>query len=278
MSIRAKCLKIFIALLVIITLSAAYGCLGVPQDEYERLKAELAEAQARIAQIQKDLETERANYESAQRELETARTKLAELEKSLETEQSKSERNQEEAAKYRMRVADLEQQLAHYQTEVAKLEESIAQLLAEQYVPTHDIELTEIETNAVYWNAGWKDTPLLLNVKTINTKYFQTHTYVQGETDENDMVIDIWYMLRTGGISSVIVWGNLNLTGESFEECDHAWLLVPNYRGVVWALEYTKGETYTRWDARANPQLEQYWEGFFYAKPSDLRADLEQRP
>lgn len=278
MNTATKYLRIFITLLVIFTLFAIHGCLEVPQDECESLKSELAEARVRIAQIQKDLESEQANYDSAQRELETARTKMAELERSLETEQSKSVRNQEEATKYRIRATDLEQQLEHYQTEVSKLEQRLALLLAEQYVPTHDIELAEIETNAVYWNSGWRDTSLLLQAKTINAKYLQTHPYIQGETDENDMVIEIWDMLRTGGVSSVIVRGNLNLTGELFVECDRAWLLVPNYRGIIWALECTTGETYTRLDARVNPQLEQYWEGFFYANPSDLRADLEERP
>ena len=278
MNMAAKYLRTFITLLVTFTLFAVHGCLEVPQDECESLKSELAEARVGIAQIQRDLESEQANCESAQRELEKARTKTVELERSLETEQSKSAMNQEEATKYQIRATDLEQQLEHCQTEVSKLQERLALLLAEHYVPTRDIELAEIETNGTYWNSGWKDSSILLQAKTINAKYLQTHTYIEGETDENDMVIEIWHMLRNGGVSSVIAHGNFDLTGELFVECDRAWLLVPNYRGIIWALECTTGETYTAWDARSNPQLEQYWEGFFYGTPSDFMADLEERP
>jgi len=270
-----KYLRLFTISSVFFILITINGCLGAPQDGCEDLKSELAEIKVRTAQIQNDLQSAQDANEVAQRELETARNRIFELESTLKAEQTESIRNQEEAKELQDRVADLEQQLENYQNKVSNLEERLAQVYAEVYVPAHSIELSEIESNATFWNSGWTDTSLLLQVQAIVTKYFQDHTYVEDETDKNDLVIDIWNKLGTGGILSVIARGNLDVTDELFMECDHTWLLVPNYRGIIWALECTTGETYSIWNAQTDPQLEQYWEGFFYANPSDFAADWE---
>lgn len=146
-------------------------------------------------------------------------------------------------------------------------------------IPKHNVKLEEIRSNPDYWNTAWigADYELQKKTKEINAKYFQTHTYIEGETDCNDMAIDIWNMLLTEGISSVIVIGNLDRTAETFAECNHAWLLIFNKDGSAFALEPTNGECYSKEDIEQNPRINQYWQGFFYKQPSDLRADIKER-
>jgi len=147
------------------------------------------------------------------------------------------------------------------------------------YNPTHITRLEEIHSNPAYWNMAWEgmDYELQQTTREINSLYFETHTYVEGETDCNDMAIDIWNMLQTQGITSIIVFGSLESTGETFAECNHAWLLIYNSEGGAFALEPTNGELYFAEDVEQYPELEQYWAGYFYTKPSDLRADLKER-
>jgi len=130
-----------------------------------------------------------------------------------------------------------------------------------------------------YWNIAWVGRPLELyqEILLVNSLYFETHTYIPGETDCNDMAIDIWNMLMTDGIVSLIMVGNLEMSQERFQDCNHAWLVIYNADGAALALEPTNGEIYTWEDAQIYPHLMQYWEGFVYEKPSDLRADLKER-
>lgn len=146
------------------------------------------------------------------------------------------------------------------------------------YRPTHNLENSELH-NPTYWNTTWTGSAYELQkkVKLINAQYFQTHTYIKGETDCNDMAVDIWNMLLTEGIRSIIVIGNLDKNAESFAECNHAWIIIPNKGGSYFALEPTNGKCYSKRHIRDNPRLKQYWEGFFYKLPSDLRADIKER-
>lgn len=145
--------------------------------------------------------------------------------------------------------------------------------------PTHTIAWQEVESNSIYWNTNWRylDAELKVKVNDVANKYFQTHTYIANETDCNDMAIDIWNMLHTEAIKSVIVIGNLSLNGELLNECDHAWLLIFNSEGYSFALETTEGMILFAEDIEFDPQIEQYWEGFLYDKPSDLKSDTRWR-
>ena len=145
--------------------------------------------------------------------------------------------------------------------------------------PTHSITWQELESNTVYWNTNWQDLDAELQGTTYDVAnyYFQSHTYIENETDCNDMAVDIWNMLHTEGIISVIVVGNHSLDEEYFNECDHAWLLIIDSDGYSFALETTEGTIYFAEDIEDNPQIEQYWEGFVYIKPSDLKADTSWR-
>ncbi|MFA5064946.1 MAG: zinc ribbon domain-containing protein [Dehalococcoidia bacterium] len=151
----------------------------------------------------------------------------------------------------------------------------------------HDISMNEIMSNSAYWNTAWQDKHSdLVNVtKRINQQYLRTHTYIKGETDCNDMAIDIWNMLQTQGIVSIIVAGNVDdpapLT--SLNQCNHAFLLIFNLgegesTPRAFFLEPTNGQCYFSEDFERNPQLKLYlYRGFYYTKPSDLKADLQDR-
>ena len=147
------------------------------------------------------------------------------------------------------------------------------------YEPTCNIPIEELDNASAYWNTDWegRSSELYDGILAVNRQYFQTHTYVRGETDCNDMVSEIWQILGNRGIVSLIAVGKLDVTGESFLECDHAWLLVYNAGGAAAALETTSGEIFTATDTQSDIEIKQYWEGFIYEKPSDLRQDFEKR-
>ena len=79
-------------------------------------------------------------------------------------------------------------------------------------------------------------------------------------------------------IVSVIVTGNLELDNESFEECNHVWLLI-FYRGtaggIIFIVEPTSGET--DFIDSVESELLTYLHGYYYLSPSDLRADAKER-
>jgi hypothetical protein len=142
--------------------------------------------------------------------------------------------------------------------------------------PTHYVSMQEIETDSTYWNTDWEGMDWELEDKTydIADNYYLTHTYIEDETDCNDMAIDVWNMLHTEGIKSIIVIGNHYMDNEQFGDCDHAWLLVYDSEGYSFAVETTAGLLYFPEDAENEPEIGQYWEGFPYVKPSDLKSDL----
>jgi len=160
--------------------------------------------------------------------------------------------------------------------------------------PSHGIPLTELRMNTQYWNTDHEKEALRIfedktydradedwigdelvelyqTISSINTEYYEKHTYIEGVFDCNDMAVDLWNMLHKEGIASLIVVGNLDLDNESFAESDHAWLVVPYlYHPNFYSVEPTNGKVYLGED-------EQYWEGYYYTSPSNLRADIRER-
>jgi hypothetical protein len=148
----------------------------------------------------------------------------------------------------------------------------------------HDIAVSDIESNPAYWNVSWQGRAAELQKTTsqINQMYLKTHTYIKGQTDCNDMAVDIWNMLQTAGIVSIIAVGNLDMDSYSFAACDHAWLLIYSMeKGETkpknFILEATNGQLYFSSDIKSNPKILRYEKGFFYTKPSDLRTDFKER-
>jgi hypothetical protein len=136
-----------------------------------------------------------------------------------------------------------------------------SQAITKQAPKLHNIPISEIHSNSAYWNLSWQGRypEMEKKVKDISQQYFKTHTYITGQTDCNDMAIDIWNMLQT-----------------AFSQCNHAWLLVYEKRDnsgpASFAVETTNGQIYF-----SNDTANRYWTGFCYIKPSDLRDDLKER-
>lgn len=139
------------------------------------------------------------------------------------------------------------------------------------FEPTHNLTLEELQESDEYWN----NKPIIWlkkEAKDAANVCRTYHEYIEGEFDCNDMSIDIWNMLKKQGIESVIVCGSLEQDEETFTDCDHTWLVILNKPNDIFALESTTAEIYPH-----DGTNEQYFEGFFYAWPSDLRADLRGR-
>jgi hypothetical protein len=157
----------------------------------------------------------------------------------------------------------------------AALQISSSQMKVISTSATEQAPASDVNVESAYWNTAWegKDYELQRNVRAVNTAYYNSHIYITNEIDCVDMSCEVWDILQKQGIKSLIAVGNLQLTGETFGQCDHAWLMIPNSTGRYFALEATNGQLYFA----DNPALNQYAECFLYAKPSDLRADIGSR-
>jgi hypothetical protein len=141
----------------------------------------------------------------------------------------------------------------------------------------HYIPLQYLGDASQYWNTAWSGHELYDEIINTATSYFQTNEYVLGEADCNDMTVDVWHKLLEKGIISLIVVGNLEKSYETFLECNHTWLMVYNDKGAAAAADLSRGKVYVWENVSANFQLRQYWEGFVYENPADLRADFKER-
>jgi cytoskeletal protein RodZ len=166
--------------------------------------------------------------------------------------------------------------------DISRLNDKVGQLTA-MMTPAadHAISQQNITGNQEFISTAWlnRDYELQNTVASIGSQYHTGHTYIANETDCDDMAVDLWNMLYTKGIKSVIVVGNLEKTNASFNEINHAWLWVFNAQGKYWIMEPTTGEAIfaRNADGSVNPRAVPYMTGFFYKKPSDLWQDLKKK-
>lgn len=174
-----------------------------------------------------------------------------------------------------------------------KPDDVVTDIALDSKPPYRNISPEHIYSNPAYWNTAWvgHEVELAKVLKDILDGYHESHVYIPGETDCNDMAIDVWNMLAAKGVVSIIAIGNLDMEDEEFSECNHAWLLVCTEAGeVAWRIEPTIGSAFftsTTGDCyelavghtttHPGSVCRKYLGGFFYAKPSDLRADLGKR-
>lgn len=176
----------------------------------------------------------------------------------------------------------LQDQIAFLEGQNSLLSIQVAQLI-EQLTPAahHAVEGRDIWGRPPFRSIAWagRNHELRRKIEDVARTWHETHTFIEGETDCNDIAVSLWNMLLTQGIKSVIVLGNLEMVGETFEEANHTWLFVFNARGEVIYLEPTTGEVFFgRFaDGSINPRAIPYREGFIYVRPSDLRRDLKGR-
>ncbi|MFC1994892.1 J domain-containing protein [Chloroflexota bacterium] len=143
--------------------------------------------------------------------------------------------------------------------------------------PNHNIPIEEVIEDSQYLNMSWDAIQLYRTISAINEEYYKEHVLIAGESDSDDMAIDIWNILRKQGITSIIVTGNLGLNNERFQERNHTWLLI-NHRSEdagyrIFIVESTNGKV-GAFDKSTNEGL-QYLQGYYYSSPSDFKADIE---
>jgi hypothetical protein len=146
-------------------------------------------------------------------------------------------------------------------------------------VQTNYILASDLGDAGEYWNTCWQGqaAELYSTVRALITRYSRTHNYVFGESDCNDMVVEIWDRLNNQGILSLIVVGNLEMSREPFEECNHTWLMVYSGEGAAVVLDPSCGGVCSWEDTRDYPYLKQYWEGIAYQNPAGLWNDFQER-
>ena len=107
----------------------------------------------------------------------------------------------------------------------------------------------------------------VVKIERIAQDYHRTHTYIDDDVfDCDNMAQDVWNILKTDGIDSKIVLGNVNKTGNlTIEDCDHVWLLAEVSSNEWIAVETTNGEVIYKEDN------ENYYEGFIFNNPKNYR-------
>jgi len=226
----------------------------VSQGEYNKVCDELAIARAEI----QTLEISKAELEE---EISGLGIQIRYIEKQLSDAEWSLESLRES-----LFVANSERDSLNAEVEVLKL-----QLIPS---PDHAIQIDEILGNPEFMSVTWKgkDRQFCQKINGIARTYYRTHTYIPGETDCNDMAVDLWNILFTQGIKSIIVVGSLNDINPAFTECDHTWLRVFSADGRSAVLEPTTGTVFYK-------PIPEYYTGFFfyYKKPSDLWADIKMK-
>jgi len=106
-------------------------------------------------------------------------------------------------------------------------------------------------------------------VANIAQQYSQTHTYVPDDIfDCDNMAQEMWNMLKTKGINSKIVVGNVeNSSAFMLQDANHAWIMVELESGNI-AVETTGGYLVYEKD---NPN---YYRGFTFDNPKRFREFL----
>ncbi len=270
--------------------------IAVSDSTVEQLQVRLDELNANLESKRSELNSLKVEYGSVSGSLTTVQESFSTLEEDYQELDANYQKSVEDEAKLRdacgsatvdeiLRLRDelesVEDQVATLENDKFWLEVEIARLnkLMEPS-PDHALDRDEVFNDTEnYSSPTWNgdDYGLQQELKRIAQLYYSTHTYYEGETDCNDMAVDLWNILLTEDIKSVIVVGDRSQVGESFEESNHAWLYVFNGEGKVIYLEPISGEVFYGLlpDGSSNPKAIAYREGEMYEKPSDLRRDLK---
>ncbi|MDY6911915.1 MAG: hypothetical protein SVM79_06155, partial [Chloroflexota bacterium] len=156
------------------------------------------------------------------------------------------------------------------------------QQLEKQLTPSseHALPSEQIWNNPEYKSPAWegRDYELHQTLVDLGKSFREAHLYLEGEYDCNDMAVNLWNMLLRKNITSLIVIGNREKVGETFNECTHAWLYVFDAQGKIIYLEPTTGDVLYGLlpNGSKNLAVVPYRDGFIYEKPSDLWKDLKK--
>ena len=251
--------------------------------EIRSLTAEIARVAPDIAEKQASYDLLLAKYDSILGQLATLHASFASLSQEHQALREDYEFLKEAANGVAVEELNrLQDQVSLLEGQNSLLHVQVTQLIDQLTpAPHHAVEGRDIWGRPPFRSIAWagRNYELKRKIEEIARTFHRTHTFIEGEMDCNDMAVSLHNMLRTVGIKSVIVIGNLEMVGETFEEANHTWLFVFNARGEVIYLEPTTGEVFFgRFaDGSVNPRAIPYREGFIYVRPSDLRRDLKGR-
>lgn len=213
----------------------------------EKLKKEITQKEKLISSLNSD--KSRLNYQLSETQVKNTKLKL-----------QIEERNKT--------ISRLIDELAKVEKEKARLEKKLTPS------PDHALTQAQVFGNPEFQSKAWegKEREWQSKVEEIWQRFHASHTYIADQYDCNDMAIELWNMLLTAEIKSVIVVGNLDMVGETLNQSEHAWLYVFNPQGRYVVLDPLEGLIWS-----TNPKFGPYKEGFIYKQPSDLRADLKMK-
>ncbi len=101
----------------------------------------------------------------------------------------------------------------------------------------------------------------------VASEYSETHTYIDdGVFDCDNMAMDVWNLIESQGINAQIAVGNVDMSDESLEDMNHAWVLAEVAPQSWVAIECTGG--YVTYD-------EEYYSGWFFDTPKNYQSFLD---
>ena len=240
--------------------------LEAKESECSTLQDELTDAESQVSLWIKNYNTLSSYYQTCQNLSEALQYQYENLQMACQGA------SVEEILAMQDKIISLEGQNSWLKAQVSRLENQLTPS------PDRAINPDQVWNNPKFKSTAWEGRNYQLRTKLeeIGALYYRTHTYLQGQTDCNDMAVDLWNMLLTVDIKSVIVVGNKDKQSEEFDECDHAWLYVFDAEGKVIYLEPTTGVVIYGLlpDGSSNPAADKYRDGFIYETPSDLWNDL----
>ena len=271
-------IKFIIVILLAVCLVFVSACSAtVKLEEYNSVKDQLTAAQTEIT----SLSSEKTAVET---ELSAAKTEIANLNTQLAAEKSQAFQYEERITTLLADIDKLNDELDASKAEIKSLNAEVNNLTSEVSMlteeltpsPAHAIANEDVFGNPEFASTAWKnrDWQWSQKVEEIGRTYYNTHTYIVNETDCNDMTVDIWNMLLTESIVSVIAIGNPEKENADFADCNHTWLLVFDAQGKYAVLEPTSGQVFYSGDAGVSVYLN--W-SYLYTKPSDLREDCKYK-
>jgi hypothetical protein len=174
---------------------------------------------------------------------------------------------------------ELRTELNSAQTELNQLKDHAAELERQKEDYQEQLELAQAQVSALEGEfAGLKEQYELLGDTPAETAanvvryYYQTHTYTKVDFYVcSDMSLDVWNMLETLGINSVIQIGDVDVGVTKITECNHAWVLAEVAPGQYLALETTGGFVVTM------DENELYYRGWSFNTPKDFKRYSELR-
>lgn len=128
-----------------------------------------------------------------------------------------------------------------------------------------DLQASDSTTTSSSYS--YKENSNLEKCEEIAQNYYETHTYVDGDIfDCDNMAMDVWNLIESQGINAQIAVGNVDMSDESLEDMNHAWVLAEVAPQSWVAIECTGG--YVTYD-------EEYYSGWFFDNPKNYQSFLD---